>query len=443
MRSHRQRRLLLALFTCVALTAAACGSSNTVTATEPNTSDTAPAPATSPNTEDVVTMFEPTSDARAELADDAPIDALAAGFNDAGFDILRSQPDADNVVLSPVSIGHAVLMARAAADESTGAAIDTALALPDGVAAHDAWNAIDQMIAAANGATTDINQEPSPIITIADRIWPASGITPDQDWIDLLATHHGADVSTIDVTQPEASRAEINEWVSNATEQLIPELLPVGFIEPSTTLVLTDAIYFKAQWQTIFGKYGTVDGEFTTLDGSAEATTYMRDLENSGARGIGDGWVAADLPYRGDAFSMLVVVPDEGRFEEVRAGLNDTLLDEIDAAIEPGPYELLLPKWEDDSNIDLLPWLTEIGAAPGNYPSITPGTFLSGGVHAADVAIDEMGTVAAAATGLGFAESGPPEPEFTIAADKPFFYMIRHNDSGLVLFAGQVMNPNS
>ena len=62
-------------------------------------------------------------------------------------------------------------------------------------------------------------------------------------------------------------------------------------------------------------------------------------------------------------------------------------------------------------------------------------------VHAADIAVDEQGTVAAAATGLEFPMSGPPEPELTVAADQPFVYLIRHRDSGLVLFAGHVTNP--
>jgi serpin B len=51
--------------------------------------------------------------------------------------------------------------------------------------------------------------------------------------------------------------------------------------------------------------------------------------------------------------------------------------------------------------------------------------------------------VAAAATGLGFFESGPPEPELTVGADRPFFYLIRHGASGLVLFAGQVTDPTA
>lgn len=68
--------------------------------------------------------------------------------------------------------------------------------------------------------------------------------------------------------------------------------------------------------------------------------------------------------------------------------------------------------------------------------------FLNAAVHAADIAVDEQGTVAAAATGGGFAASGPPTPQFTIAADRPFLYLIRHRSSGLVLFAGQVTNPS-
>lgn len=393
--------------------------------------------------DEATTAFEATSTDRAPIVVEANTAGLASGFNTIGFDILRSQDVAANAVLSPVSIGHAVLMARGAADDSTGASIDSALSLDSGLAPHDAWNAIDQAIADGVATDTAFDDTPTPIVTIADRIWPASTASPSQEWVDLLASRHGADVSTIDTGQAEESRVEINQWVSDNTEGLIPDLLPPGFINGNTQLVLTDAIYFKAQWETIFGKYGEATQDFTTLDGTTETTTFMRDLEGRGARGVGDGYSAAVLPYRGDNFSMLLLVPEEGRFEEVRSNLSPEFLAEIDDMITPGPYELLLPKWEDTTNIDLLPWLTDIGAAPGAYPGIGPGVFLSGGVHAADIAVDEWGTVAAAATGLGFEESGPPEPEFTIAADKPFFYLIRHNDTGMVLFVGQVTNPNT
>ena len=67
--------------------------------------------------------------------------------------------------------------------------------------------------------------------------------------------------------------------------------------------------------------------------------------------------------------------------------------------------------------------------------------FLDGAVHGADIAVDEVGTEAAAATALGFEESGPPEPELVVSAERPFFYVVRHVDTDAVLFAGQVTNP--
>jgi Serpin (serine protease inhibitor) len=77
--------------------------------------------------------------------------AIAVGCGDdrPGFALLRTQPATENAVLSPASVGHALSMARAAAGAEAASAIDSALALPDGLAAHQAWNAIDQQIAAA------------------------------------------------------------------------------------------------------------------------------------------------------------------------------------------------------------------------------------------------------------------------------------------------------
>jgi serpin B len=376
--------------------------------------------------------------ARAMPESNAPVAELSAGLNDAGFDLWRSQPVEANLVFSPASIGHALLMVRAAADQETGTAIDRAFGLPDGLPAHQAWNVIDLLVGAAADSKDEIT------ITVADRIWPRIDIEPDQTWIDLLVSEHGASTETLDFAgNPGGSREVINRWVGDQTEGLIPELVPEGFITPETVLVLTDAIYFKARWQTIFGKYGPVSDAFTRVDGSTIEVEYMRELELSDLRGQGDGFVGAEIPYVGNEFSMLVLVPERGRFAEIRDRLGHDLLDEIDATFTAGPYELLIPEWSDNTNLDLLAWLEGISAAPGSYPAISPDAFLGAAVHAADITVDEWGTVAAAATGLGFLESGPPEPEFTVKADKPFLYLIRHRPTGIVLFAGQVTDPTS
>ncbi|MEM9748745.1 MAG: serpin family protein, partial [Actinomycetota bacterium] len=426
--------------TATALIAAACGSDGSGTSDLPVPVESGSAPAEPPMTGETGGDEPPPAPAvepfaatpgieRAPVADDAPTDALAAGLNDAGFGLLRLQPVDENVVFSPSSIGHALLMASAAADEPTRAAIVDTFGLPDG--AHEAWNAIDREIAA--------DQNDQVTVTIADRIWPRIGLEPDQGWIDLLAAQHGADVRPLDFAgDTGGSRDEINEWVSDRTEGLIPELLPDGFLSLQTVLVLTDTLYFEADWARPFGKYGEQIASFTRLDGSTTDVEFMVELELGDRRGDGDGFVGAEIPYVGDDFSMLVIVPDEGRFEEVRDRLDEDLLDRVDAGFTTGPYELRLPKWETTTAIDLAPWLSEIGAMPGSYPAISPAAFLGGAVHGADIAVDEVGTVAAAATAIDFAVSGPPEPELVVAADQPYLYLIRHRPTGLVLFAGQV-----
>lgn len=430
---------IAAVFVLISLLVASCGNAGVDSAAVPPDSVSGPttagsvASSTPPSEPAGVVLAASDGVQRAAAHPDAAVGELVAGWNDAGFELLRRLPADDNVVFSPASIGHALLMAAAAGDDTTRSAIETALGVSDG--AHQAWNSLDHAIAA-----TESDQV---TVTIADRIWPHVGIEPDQQWVDLLAAQHGADVVALDYSnQPDTSRQIINDWVADRTDGLIPELLPPGVIDPaSTVLVLTDAVYFAADWATAFGKYGPVDGTFTTLDGTEVDVSFMHQLDLGDRRGVGDGFVGAEIPYAGNDYSMLILVPDAGRYDELIDRLDQELLDEIDATFTTGPYELLLPKWSHDYQIDLLDWLTDIGAAPGSYPKIDPRAILGAAVHAADIAVDEHGTVAAAATGLAFTVSGPLEPELTVAADRPFIYLIRHRQSGLVLFVGHVTDP--
>ena len=71
-----------------------------------------------------------------------------------------------------------------------------------------------------------------------------------------------------------------------------------------------------------------------------------------------------------------------------------------------------------------------------------PRLVISVVVHKAFVDVNEQGTEAAAATGVGFALAAarPVEPK-TFRADHPFLFLIRDNQSGSILFLGRVMNP--
>ncbi|MDQ3312388.1 MAG: hypothetical protein M3517_09810, partial [Actinomycetota bacterium] len=124
-------RTSLGVLVAVALVACGDQAADAPDPTDPAGSSTGPT--TAPSTTAPTTTSQPivASDApRAVVAEKAPIRPLAAGLNDAGFDLLRTQDAETNVVLSPSSIGHALLMARGAADAPTAAAIDEAFGLP-------------------------------------------------------------------------------------------------------------------------------------------------------------------------------------------------------------------------------------------------------------------------------------------------------------------------
>ena len=65
-------------------------------------------------------------------------------------------------------------------------------------------------------------------------------------------------------------------------------------------------------------------------------------------------------------------------------------------------------------------------------------------IHKAFVEVNEKGTEAAAATGLGMLGMSVSEmadfvPEFR--ADHPFLFLIRHRETGSLLFLGRFANP--
>jgi serpin B len=76
-------------------------------------------------------------------------------------------------------------------------------------------------------------------------------------------------------TDPEAARNAINRWVSDQTEQLIPELLMRGDITKNTRLVLTNTVYLHASWEVNFDPHDTQTAPFTKLDGSLVPASMM------------------------------------------------------------------------------------------------------------------------------------------------------------------------
>ncbi len=369
--------------------------------------------------------------------------ALAQGVNRFGFDyftVLSDRAGEENIVFSPLGIAIAFGMAEAGARGDTAAQIEQVFHFPrSDRGLHAAFNALDRALAESGDST----------LRLANRMYPAVGYELIDDFVTALGAWYGAPLERLDfAADADAARERINAWVADRTENRIPELLAAGTLDPRTMLALVNALDLEAKWSQPFGKYPTENAPFTCLDGSLVAAALMHNAELRTRYVEAAGYQAVELPYANGELTMTVVLPRDGGLADLAARFDAELLAQIDGSMHQGVVDLFLPRWSASYEADLATTLPELGLTlpfgGGDFTGISPrNPFIRAGIHAADIEVDEHGTLAAAATALGFEVSGPPPADAVVRADRPFLYLIRHAQTGTVLFLGRVTDPSA
>jgi serpin B len=370
---------------------------------------------------------------------------LVAGNSEFAFDLyqaLRQEQDG-NLFYSPYSISLALAMTYAGAQGETAAQMAETLhyTLPQ-AQLHAAFNELD--VALTSGA----DQEDGFQINVANAIWGQEGYEFLSAFLDTLAENYGAGLRTVDfVEETEATRRTINDWVSEQTEEKIPNLIPQGTLNALTRLVLTNAIYFNAKWVAPFEKDRTHDEPFNLLDGSTVSVPMMTQTESL-HYAAGQGYQAVALPYLGSDMAMLFVLPDEDSFAKIEAALSAQFLADVVQRLESQRVRITVPKFTFESSFRLTETLARMGMPDAfvnaDFSGMTgaPDLFISDVLHKAFVAVDEEGTEAAAATAVIMQLSAAiGDQPVQMKLDRPFFFVIRDNATGTVLFAGRVLNP--
>lgn len=391
------------------------------------------------------------SDLKRERNPSVPVNGvnnLVDGNNTFALDLyqtLRTQNG--NLILSPYSISLALAMTHAGARSETEAQMAQVMHFPPQAQLHPAFNALDLQLQ-KQPANPKKDQEPLQL-NIANAVWAEQTFSFLPEYLNTLALNYGAGIRLSDfINKPEPTRKEINDWVNDQTKEKIQNLLPEGTVNPDTRMVLVNAIYFKADWLDQFDANDTRDLPFTLLDGSKVNAPMMRQ-EMRIPYTSGDGYQAIELPYAGNA-AMEIIVPDEGRFEEIESALDYTMLSEILAGLEQSTVILRLPKFEFESSFLLSDALAGMGmpaafdrnAADFSGMTGKKDLFISDVVHKAFVAVDEEGTEAAAATAVIMEAAGAAMPEgIILVIDRPFVFLIRDLQSGQILFIGRVLDP--
>ncbi len=374
-----------------------------------------------------------------------------------------AQQQQGNLFFSPLSIHSALSMTFAGSAGETARQMGEVLGFnrsPDEDVEHQAYS---QLLDALNtspvvrfetyekGGQTTVERRAFELV-VANRLWGQEGFQWNPEFIRTARRQYLAGLEIVNfMSDPESARQTINGWVEETTSQRITNLIPSGSLDEMTRLVLTNAIYFKANWQNIFYEQNTSDQPFFLNDGNEAEVPFMTQTERY-PYGEGENWQAVELPYELGALSMLVVLPKpaDDAVQGVESLLvSGNLIAEL-GQLESAKVELSLPKFGLEQQLDLASALSEMGMAlafseGADFSGMSPQArlFLSKALHKAFIEVDEKGTEAAAATAavVGLTSMPPPESPKILRADRPFIFMIRHNKTDAILFMGRVMDP--
>ena len=350
-------------------------------------------------------------------------------------------PASANTFVSPYSISSALAMTLAGAEGNTAKEMSTTLHLPmDKTSTGQAFQSLN----------ADINALAE--LSIANALWGQTGFAFLGSFTRDVAAYYDGRFQELDFRgHPEEARQEINAWVSQKTGDRIPELLAPGIIESLTRLILTNAIYFKADWQTKFKEENTRDEPFALLDGTYRAVPTMVQTDHH--RYFRDEQLQVlELAYAEDDLAMLICLPHEpGGLPKLEQDLNPAQIDRWITSLEERKVKVFLPRFTIHDAFSLKEPLQKLGMRDAftgiaDFSAMTGhrDLYISYVIHKSFIEVNERGTEAAAATALGMATWGGIKGSETIPifrADHAFLFLIRHKPTGSILFMGRLARP--
>ena len=362
-----------------------------------------------------------------------------------GFDLfndIRKIEQDKNIFISPLSISIALAMTLNGASGETEHAMTNTLHL-QGLGSES----INMGYAGLRHALQVA--DPKVTLAIANALWARQNVPFKQDFLQRNTQFFGAEVSTLDFTDPN-TLPTINQWVNTNTNGKITKILDE--INLDTVLFLINAIYFKGTWQTEFDPSRTRDGTFYLATGDEKQIPMMTRtgdypyLENYEAK-----FQAISLPYGDGRMSMYIFLPyRESDINTFLEGLNTENWERWVSQFREQEVFLSMPKFKLEYEKTLNNPLQSLGMgiafAPGaadfsrmaDLEALGKNLYIGEVLHKAVVEVNEEGTEAAAVTSVGIrATSAPP----AFMANRPFFFAIRDNETKTVLFMGTVVDP--
>lgn len=345
-----------------------------------------------------------------------------------------------NIFFSPFSLSAAMGMTYAGAKGVSSEQI--------GKVFH--FNANDDKFHTQLGNTIkQINSKATTIqLKVVNTLWAEKTYPFNKAYNKLMTTAYSATIKQMDfINNFEQSRLAINDNIFKATNEKIKDLLPPNSLNTLTRLVLTNAIYFKGDWKTMFKKELTSDRDFFLTPQKSIKCKMMSVKSNFNY--YEDSKIhALELPYVGENFSMVIILPQSNiPLEEVTNFLSNDIIADIIREFNKQEVTISIPQFKLSNGYQLKTLLSKMGMPQpftddADFTGMTTSNKLkiSDVFHKAFIEVNEQGTEAAAATAVVVATKSVHFVKSFIA-NRPFLFLIREKSTGTILFMGRVVDP--
>jgi len=372
------------------------------------------------------------------------INPVVVANNQFAFDCYAKLTPNTNIFFSPYSISTAVAMTYVGARSNTKTQISNTLHFPKNQEQLD--TAFHLLINQINQASKHKNIS----IHTANSIWAQKDYPLRAEFTQALNKYYQTQVKKVNFkTAYKRVRKQINAWVATQTNQKIKKLVNKRVLNTLTRLVLINAIYFKANWANPFDPEDTKNAPFWIAKNKKVKVAMMNKKQFSAYMETKELQILT-LPYEGfgNRLSMTILLPRKrNSLAKLEKTLTASKLDKLFKQLDWQHVQVSMPKFKINSKFNLSKTLQKLGMtdafnSKADFSGIDGSKNLSldSVIHQAFVEVNEKGTEAAAATAIFMTRGlAAKVPEFR--ADHPFIFLIRHNDSGSILFMGRVVNP--
>ena len=381
------------------------------------------------------------------------VNGALAGF---GLELLKKTRDANgetamnsdmdhvpfSTLVSPLSVALALSMTANGAAGNTLAQFQDVLG--GGVDLVELNTACAQLMADYQGLGGSTK------CAIANSLWVDPEGQIKDEFIGQCRGIYDAQVFYAQLSEPGIVK-DLNGWVSQHTNKMIPEIINQPFPE-ETACLLVNALYLKNSWLSEFDPLSTHTMDFHHAGGPDSQVEYLRKFDTQLSYLQGKGAQGVVLPYDDGRLAFVAILPDlypdSPDFGQWLNNLEGNSLSQLINNREDAIFlSFAMPKFSAEwkGNLeDTLPLLgLEDAFVPGaaDFSSLgdsPEGYYISQVIHATKIEVNEKGTEAAAATVVA-AESGaaaPPQEGITLILDRPFLYGIVDLYTGVPLFLG-------